>query len=164
MSRSTPPHPLPENGKLEGTREKTYQVRPEKEKHTDVESNEPSVVASSIANGVEKLHIPEGDGPSTAEKGVEEPQNAVEYPKGLEMFFIMLALVLSITLCSLDQVSPTAPSLFCQWITRQYANLNSDHCCNRYSKYYRPIRQTSGYLMVRFSLFPDARRIPVTIR
>lgn len=40
------------------------------------------------------------------EKAPEEaPKPAVEYPKGLEVFFIMLALILSITLCSLDQVS-----------------------------------------------------------
>ncbi|QKX61430.1 uncharacterized protein TRUGW13939_08578 [Talaromyces rugulosus] len=103
MSRSTPPPPLPEDGKIERTGEKKYQVGPEKEKHTDVDSNEISTVTSSTANGVEKLHIPEDDGPATEEKGVEEPQKAVEYPKGLEMFFIMLALVLSITLCSLDQ-------------------------------------------------------------
>jgi hypothetical protein len=100
---------LPEDGKLEAIREKTYQVEPEKEKQT-VESNEPSIVASSTANGVEKPEIPEADGPATKEKGVDEPQKPVEYPKGVEMFFIMLALVLSITLCSLDQVSSTAPS------------------------------------------------------
>jgi hypothetical protein len=101
---------LPEDGKLcEATGEKTYQVELEKEMQT-VEPNEPSIVASSTANGVEKPEIPEDDGPATEEKGVEEPAKAIEYPKGLEMFFIMLALVLSITLCSLDQVSPTAPS------------------------------------------------------
>ncbi len=40
------------------------------------------------------------------EKAPEEaPKPVVEYPKGLEVLFIMLALVLSITLCSIDQVS-----------------------------------------------------------
>ncbi|KAH8711974.1 major facilitator superfamily domain-containing protein [Phaeosphaeriaceae sp. PMI808] len=82
MSRSTPPPPFPEDGKL---------------------SSESSAVASSTVNGVEKPEIPEDDGPVTEEKGVDEPQKPVEYPKGIEMFFIMLALVLSITLCSLDQ-------------------------------------------------------------
>lgn len=109
MSPSTPPPHLAEDGKLEAIGEKTYQVEPEKEKQT-VESNEPSIVASSTTNGVEKPEIPEDDGPAIEEKGVDEPQKPVEYPKGVEMFFIMLALVLSITLCSLDQVSSTAPS------------------------------------------------------
>lgn len=109
MSRSTTPPPLPEDGKLNATGEKTYQVEPEKEKQA-VESNELSTVASSTANGVEKSETPEDDGSATKEKAVEEPAKPVEYPKGLEMFFIMLALVLSITLCALDQVSSAAAS------------------------------------------------------
>jgi hypothetical protein len=109
MSPSTPPPHLPEDGKLEAIGEKTYQVEPEKEKQT-VESNEPSIVASSTVNGGEKPGIPEDDGPATKEKGVNEPQKPVAYPKGVEAFFIMLALVLSISLMSLDQVSSTAPS------------------------------------------------------
>jgi hypothetical protein len=109
MSRSTPPPPLPEDGKLEAIGDKKYQVEPEKEKQI-VESNEPSIVASSTANGVEKPEIPDDDGPATKEKDVDEPEKSVEYPKGVEMFFIMLALVLSITLCSLDQASSTVPS------------------------------------------------------
>ena len=109
MSQSTPPPPLPEDGKLEAIGDKKYQVESEKEKQI-VESNEPSIVASSTANGVEKRDILEDDGLATKEKGVDEAQKPVEYPKGVEMFFIMLALVLSITLCSLDQVSSTAPS------------------------------------------------------
>lgn len=95
--------------KLEATGGKKYQVDPEKENHT-FESNEPSIEASSTANDVEKPEIPEVDVPATKEKAMDEPQKPVEYPKGVEMFCIMLALVLSITLCSLDQVSSTAPS------------------------------------------------------
>ena len=107
MSPSTLPPPLPEdgngNGNLEAIGEKTHQVEPEKEKQT-VESNEPSIVASSTVNGVD-------DGPATEEKAVDEPPKPVmEYPKGIEALFIMVALVLSITLISLDQVSSTAPS------------------------------------------------------
>jgi MFS transporter, DHA2 family, glioxin efflux transporter len=70
------------------------------------ESDQPSsTVASSTANDTEK---PEDDGENDTgiEKAkVDQPSKTVEYPKGLEMFFIMLALVLSITLCSMDQVS-----------------------------------------------------------
>lgn len=159
MSPSTPPLPLPEDDKHEAMEKKTCQVEPEKEKKA-VESNEPSIVASSIANGVEKPEISEDgdDGPATEEKGVDEPQNPVEYPRGIEMFFIMLALVLSITLCSLDQVSSTAPTTHAST-----DRLDSDHCCNRYSKDYRPVRQNSGYLVVRLGLLPDARSVPVTV-
>lgn len=106
MSPSTPPPPLPEDGKgngnLEATGEKTHQVEPEKEKQT-VESNTSSTMAPSSVNDVD-------DGPATEEKPVEPPKPVVEYPKGIEALFIMTALVLSITLCSLDQVSFTAPS------------------------------------------------------
>ena len=126
MSPSTLSPPLPEdgngngngNGNLEAIGEKTYQVEPEKEKQT-VEPNEPFTVASSTVNGVD-------DGPATEEKAVDEPPKPVmEYPKGIEALSIMVALVLSITLISLDQVSSTAPSfsqsrlLPMQCITRQ---------------------------------------------
>jgi hypothetical protein len=109
MSRTTPPPSLPEDGKLGAIGDKTYPVEPEKEKPT-VESNESSIVASSTASGVEKPVISEDDGLAAEEKGVDEPSKSVEYPKGAEMFFIMLALMLSITLCSLDQVSPRTPN------------------------------------------------------
>lgn len=60
--------------------------------HT-VESNETSIMTS--------------EDPALSEEKAPEapPKPVVEYPKGLEVFFIMLALILSITLCSLDQVS-----------------------------------------------------------
>lgn len=61
----------------------------------DVKLDRPSTVSPSI----------------TEEKVKEQPAKAVEYPKGLELFFIMLALVLSITLCALDQVSSTTADL-----------------------------------------------------
>jgi hypothetical protein len=90
--------------------EETYEVGPEKEKQA-VESNGPSsTVASSTASGVEKPETPEDDGSATEEKAVEGPAKPLEYPKGLQMFFIMLAFVLTITLCALDQVTSTAAS------------------------------------------------------
>ncbi len=104
MSPSTLPSPLSgdSNGKgnLEAIGEGTHQIDPEKEKRT-VEFNTPSTMVSSSVNGVE-------DGPATEEKAADEPPKPV--PKGIEALFIMAALVLSITLCSLDQVSFTAPS------------------------------------------------------
>ena len=109
MSPPTSPPPLPEDGKLEAIREKTHQVEHEKEKQS-VEPNESSTVASSTVNGGEKPAIPEDDGPATEEKAVDEPQEPVTYPKGVEAFVIMFALVFSIGLMSMDQVSSTAPS------------------------------------------------------
>ncbi|KAK9784948.1 putative MFS general substrate transporter [Seiridium cardinale] len=102
MSPSTPPPSLPEDGKLEAIGEKTHQVEPQKEKQ-NVESNEPSTMTSSTVNGAEKPEFPGDHDPATKETAVDEPQPAVEYPKGIEVLFIMLALVLSITLISLDQ-------------------------------------------------------------
>jgi MFS transporter, DHA2 family, glioxin efflux transporter len=93
---------LPEDGNLEAIGEKTHQVEPKSEKHT-VESNQPPTVASSIVNGV-------NDGPATEGKAIDEPPKPViEYPKGIEALFIVAALVLSITLISLDQVSSVLP-------------------------------------------------------
>jgi hypothetical protein len=105
MSPSTPPPPLLEdangNGDLEAIGEKTHQVESEKEKKT-IESDTPSTMASSSVKGID-------DDPAPEEKAVDEPPKpAMEYPKGMEALFIMTALILSITLCSLDQVSSAA--------------------------------------------------------
>ncbi|KAH7217146.1 major facilitator superfamily domain-containing protein [Fusarium oxysporum] len=84
------------------------------------ESREPSIVTSSTANGTDAPDFNEGDANKDQEKGVSEAEKPIEYPKGLEMFFIMLALVLSITLCSLDQtiVATAVPK-----ITDQFGRL-----------------------------------------
>lgn len=122
MSPSTlsPPLPGDGNGKgnLEAIGEKAHQIEPEKEKQT-VEIKTPSTIAFSSMNGID-------DGAATEEKAVDEPPKPVmEYPQGIEALFIMAALVLSITLCSLDQVNSTASSfsqsrrLPMQYITRQ---------------------------------------------
>ncbi|KAM5386116.1 hypothetical protein ACJA88_002266 [Fusarium oxysporum] len=83
-------------------------------------SREPSIVTSSTANGTDAPDVNEGDANKDQEKGVSEAGKPIEYPKGLEMFFIMLALVLSITLCSLDQtiVATAVPK-----ITDQFGRL-----------------------------------------
>ncbi|RYC89409.1 putative efflux pump gsfJ [Fusarium oxysporum f. sp. narcissi] len=83
-------------------------------------SREPSIVTSSTANGTDAPDVNEGDANKDQEKGVSEAEKPIEYPKGLEMFFIMLALVLSITLCSLDQtiVATAVPK-----ITDQFGRL-----------------------------------------
>jgi hypothetical protein len=103
MAEAKNPPRLLEGGKLSQSSKKLYQVELETEKQT-VESNGQSTVASSTANGMEKLETSGDDSSATREKALEEPAKAVEYPKGLQMFSIMLALVLSITLCALDQV------------------------------------------------------------
>ena len=92
MSPSTPP--LAEHGTLDSVGEES--------KHVD--SSEQSTV-----DGVEKSGFPEDDATATNEKAVDEPQEPAEHPGGIELAFIMLALVLAIFLFSLDQVSSTAP-------------------------------------------------------
>ncbi|KAL9564834.1 hypothetical protein ACKAV7_011286 [Fusarium commune] len=84
------------------------------------ESRQPSIITSSTANGIETPEVREVDANKDQEKAVIEAEKPVEYPKGLEMFFIMLALVLSITLCSLDQtiVATAVPK-----ITDQFGRL-----------------------------------------
>ncbi|KAF5585410.1 major facilitator (MFS1) transporter [Fusarium pseudoanthophilum] len=84
------------------------------------ESRQPSIVTSSTANGIETPEIRDEYANPDEEKAVIEAEKPVEYPKGLEMFFIMLALVLSITLCSLDQtiVATAVPK-----ITDQFGRL-----------------------------------------
>lgn len=110
MSLSTPSRPSPGNGKLEAFGEKTHKVEPEKRKQT-VKSNERPTGASSTVTGIKKPEISEDDGLATGEKTLNAPQPpVVSYPKGIETLFIMLALVLSITLISVDQVSSSAPS------------------------------------------------------
>lgn len=87
-------------------------TKPRYSSHTTTEMSQPTPSPSSIVGPAEKPEIPEDEDSATEEKGVDAPQPPpVSYPKGIEMLFIMLALVLSITLISLDQVSSTAPSL-----------------------------------------------------
>jgi hypothetical protein len=110
MSLSTPSPPSLKDSKLKASGERTHQVEPEKVNQI-IEYNESSTGASSTVNGVEKPESPEDDSSATEEKAVDAPQPPpVSYPKGIEVLFIMLALVLSITLVSLDQVSFTAPN------------------------------------------------------
>lgn len=109
MAESINPLRLPKHGNLNEFGEKPYQTETYMEKQA-VETSGPSTIASSTVNGSGKLEAPEDDSSATGEKAAEEPAKAVEYPKGLQMFFIMLALLLSITLCALDQVSSAATS------------------------------------------------------
>ncbi|KLO80314.1 major facilitator (MFS1) transporter [Fusarium fujikuroi] len=84
------------------------------------ESRTPSIETSSTANGIETPDVRDEDANRDEEKAAIEAEKPLEYPKGLEMFFIMLALVLSITLCSLDQtiVATAVPK-----ITDQFGRL-----------------------------------------
>ncbi|KAH6868588.1 major facilitator superfamily domain-containing protein [Alternaria rosae] len=68
-----------------------------------MEQNGPFTEASPAGDSNGQLDNSEDNSPAAGEKALEEPANTVEYPNGLHMFFIMLALVLSITLCALDQ-------------------------------------------------------------
>lgn len=76
-----------------------------------MEQNDPSTEASPAGDSNGQLDNSEDNSPAAGEKALEEPAKTVEYPNGLHMFFIMLALVLSITLCALDQVRSGVTSL-----------------------------------------------------
>ncbi|KAF5251706.1 hypothetical protein FANTH_3316 [Fusarium anthophilum] len=84
------------------------------------ESRQPSIETSLTANGRETPEVRDEEANGDEGKGGMKEEKSVEYPKGLEMFFIMLALVLSITLCSLDQtiVATAVPK-----ITDQFGRL-----------------------------------------
>jgi hypothetical protein len=86
------------------------------EKQT-VGSDHPSNAMFVVVNDKGKSELPEHV-PFAKENPTDEPKGTVTYAKGAEALFVMLALLLSITLCSLDQVSivsrlhncPHAPS------------------------------------------------------
>jgi hypothetical protein len=110
MAESTSSPSLPSTGQPEAHGENHHRPHHEYEKPL-VESTDPSTETSSVLNTVDEK--PEqlqdqDDGPATPdEKAVDEeeaPKDMPSYPKGMEVFFIMLALVLSIMLVSLDQV------------------------------------------------------------
>ncbi|KAF5529136.1 major facilitator (MFS1) transporter [Fusarium mexicanum] len=101
------------------TTEKSTTMGLDEEKQAS-ESRQPSIETSVTANGIETPEIGDENANRDEEKAGMEEEKSVEYPKGLEMFFIMLALVLSITLCSLDQtiVATAVPK-----ITDQFGRL-----------------------------------------
>jgi hypothetical protein len=110
MSCSTPLPPFPKESKLEAIGDKTHYIESDRGKQS-AGYNEFFTIVSLTANGVEKSEFSEDNGPASEEKAVDKLQPPlIKYTKGIEMLFIMLALPLSITFCSLDQVHPTAPS------------------------------------------------------
>ncbi|KAJ5100208.1 MFS general substrate transporter [Penicillium angulare] len=125
MSPSTPPSQAQEegsvnaNGNLEAMGEKLPQVDPEKKEQT-VESHEPSTETSSTVNSGEKSELPEGDGATAEESPATSPPEP-KYLQGIEAFVVILALMLSIGLMSLDQtiVATAIPK-----ITDQFHKIN----------------------------------------
>jgi hypothetical protein len=81
--------------------ERTQGLKSESER----QASQPSYAASSIVDNKEKLEYSEHNEPVAEDKPAEKPEETVTYAKGAEAVFVMLALLLSITLCSLDQVS-----------------------------------------------------------
>jgi hypothetical protein len=164
MSRSQPSSSWLEQDKLDAVRGAAKQVDSEKEK-LRCESDELSVVVPLTATCGETLGTHEENGPSATEKVAEEPQLSVEYPKGITLFFMMLALVLTITLISLDQVSfTTSGSSLAIYASRRWVKFFCpDHCCDRRPKDHRHFQQNSGHLLVWFGIFPHAGSIPITV-
>jgi hypothetical protein len=107
MSPSTTPA-LSETGKPQETREPTtHYLESEKDKHTSA--------SSTVYGETEKQALPEGSGTATATQEVavvaeSAPQDSGDHATGVKLLFIVIALILSIFLFSLDQVSLTAPT------------------------------------------------------
>ena len=107
MSQSTAP--LPEANKLEAGRQAMPYLDSEKEKQ-NAEFDDQSTRAPSTfeAETDKKDVLAEDSGTSTDEKaaaGASAAQDTGDYPSGLKLASIVAALVLSVFLFSLDQVS-----------------------------------------------------------
>lgn len=92
MSQSTPLPPSLEDGKLEADGEKPR-------------SHEPSTGTSSPVHGasLEKPELSEDNAPATEEQAAERPAPPpMTYPKGIQLVGIMVSLVLTIGMMSLD--------------------------------------------------------------
>lgn len=98
MSPAT--NPLPEANKPDSSLEATSHLEPGEEKQ-NVELNDPSTAATSTVKvDTEKNEgLGKDGGPATGEVP------AITYSTGFKLVFILLALVLSVFLFSLDQVS-----------------------------------------------------------
>jgi len=118
MSPSTPSHDL----------------KSKKDK-LDAEFNEQSTATSST---VEVETEKKRDTGTDEEVAVAEsvPQDSGDYPSGLKLTFIVVALVLSVFLFSLDQVSLIITGLQFSRGHVLMLTLNPDHRCNRHSKDY----------------------------
>jgi hypothetical protein len=96
-----------EDDKLDTMGHTTTPTHSADEKQT-VGSDHPSNATSVAVNDKEKSELLGRDDPVTKKILMSESKGTVTYAKGAEAFFVMLALLLSITLCSLDQVSITS--------------------------------------------------------
>lgn len=106
MSPSTTP--LPEGDRTEPSRGATHYFEPEKGKQ-NVEFKEHSTrTSSTVEVDIEKKEVPAEDrGIATDEEAAiaaSAPKDSGDYPSGVKLAFIVVALVLSVFLFSLDQV------------------------------------------------------------
>lgn len=136
MSPSTTP--LSPVDRREASQEPAPYLEPEKDKQ-NIEFNEQSTRTSSTVDAeteVKKLRA-EDVGTTTDEEAVvaaSVPQNSGNYPSGVKLAFIVVALVLSVFLFSLDQVG--LPVEYLPIDTTARLTLDSDHRCNRHSQDY----------------------------
>ncbi len=107
MSPSTTP--LPEADKPEASREATPHLEPEKDKQNVEFNDQPTRTSLTVKAETEKKEVLAEDGgtPTDEEAAVaaSAPQDSADYPSGVKLAFIVVALVLSVFLFSLDQVS-----------------------------------------------------------
>jgi thiol:disulfide interchange protein len=109
-----PTTPLPEADKPKATREATRYLEPEKQKQNVAFNDQSTGAPSTVEVETEKKDvIVEDSGTATDEEAAVAPsalQDSGDHTTGVKLVFILIALVLSIFLFSLDQVSSTARS------------------------------------------------------
>lgn len=108
---------------------------------------------------------PEKQDSESVMKGEQDPGSSDElsedeYPKGIKLAFIVVALVLSIFLLSLDMVRFTIIPSDGRATT---ANTGSDHCRDGYSQNHRRVQGSRQGRVVRRRLLHDRRRFPVNV-
>jgi hypothetical protein len=124
---------------------------------SDLEQTAGSTGASSTPPEFEdeKKHVDNGS-PGEEKRNIEAEG---EYPEGIRLFFILVALVISMFLLSLDMVSATSSRNRCSTSLL----IPIDNRGYSYSQNYRPISQSQRYRLVCIRLLYVSRRIPVSM-
>jgi hypothetical protein len=137
MSPSTP---LPEADKQETSRETTPSLETEKYQLNFAANEQSTRTSSTVGTETEKKEFSTENGEITADEeaanAASASQDTGDYPSGVKLAFIVVALVLSVFLFSLDQVN-----LPLRVFNGDILILGSDHHCNRHSKDHRRIQE-----------------------
>lgn len=128
---------------------------------------EPASSASTVA-GEPSIDEKTGDTPARDSSSIaknddtDSPTDSAEpdpeYPTGAGLAFIVIALILSIFLLSLDQVRWNLP---CTTATSKLTII--DHCCNSDSEDHKRVQGSRQGWLVRRLVFHDTRRLSINV-